>query len=554
MRAWWALLRKDWRVLCNLRRLARRQSRFKLLFVGGFGAALMAGLGWLFLDGLRFLDALGGVGVMLVQHLFGLFFFGLGLMLVLSNLITAYTTVYHSRELPFLWPRPMPHGVLLLHLWVETTLLSSWAFICVLLPFLGAFAWHERLSPWFLLWTLLFAVPFALLHAGAGLLLALVLFRWLPRWRSWGWVLALAAAGAAAWGFGLLRTYKVQNDDAAFVLAHLVPGLRLAAYPLWPSRWVADGVMALARGQALRGWLLFATLLAQVLLLGAVLEGVGRRLLFRAWLRVRAAVPRARRAARPAPACACLAALAPDTRAMLLKDWRTFRRDPAQWIQGLLFFGLLGLYVFNLRTLNYHLLSAVWRNLIVFLNLFSLSAVMCSFCARFVYPQLSLEGQAFWLIGLAPTSFRRVLRAKFLSALGAMLVLSLGLMALSAALLKVGPRLWAVALALAAALACGLCGLSTGLGAIFLDVRQRNPMAIISGFGGTLNLALGLLFMGAAILPFAAVNHAFLTGRIGPALLDAGSAAAGVWLAALTAAATGIPLALGRRSLAERDY
>jgi len=42
-----------------------------------------------------------------------------------------------------------------------------------------------------------------------------------------------------------------------------------------------------------------------------------------------------------------------------------------------------------------------------------LSAVMCSVGARFVYPQLSLEGHGFWIVGMSPVTMGRVLFSKF---------------------------------------------------------------------------------------------------------------------------------------------
>ena len=294
-------------------------------------------------------------------------------------------------------------------------------------------------------------------------------------------------------------------------------------------------------------------------MVGLLVEGLGNVWFVQAWQRTRAAGRRGRIATRTRLGGAMaletrLAFLAPDARALVIKDMRTFRRDPAQWIQGLLFFGLLALYFFNLRNLHYHLLSAVWRNLIVFLNMFSLSAVMCSFCSRFIYPQLSLEGQAFWLIGLAPTTMGRVLKIKFFTSLAGMLTISVVLMTVSTALLDVGGRVWVTAMGLAVAMSLGLCGLATGLGAVFLDLKQRNAMAIISGFGGTLNLVLSLVYMAAAILPFGVLYHYYTLGRIGTSTLNVGSAAAAAWLIGITLAATLLPLVAGRRSLMGRDY
>jgi len=564
MHALTVLLRKDGNVLRNLRALAREQSAFKVVFILLFAAGMLAGLWYLFLEGFRFLGALGGIGVMLIHHLFALFFFGLGLMLLLSNIITTYTTVFHSEEIPFLLCRPVAPGEILLHKWLETTLISSWAFFFIIIPFIGAFAWYERLPALFVLWTFLFSIPFVLLYAGAGTLLTLLILRWAPRWRPqvWAGAALLVLIGWGAWM--LAGAGAPETDDGAFILERFVPGLRLAAFPLWPSAWVAEGIMALSRSQWSRGGLLLGVLLANVLLAGLLVEGAGNAWFVQAWQRTRAVgrhalVAPANRSQAPARSGAMalerrLAFLAPDARALVAKDVRTLLRDPAQWIQGLLFFGLLALYFFNLRNLHYHLLSDVWRNLIVFLNMFSLAAVMCSFCSRFIYPQLSLEGQAFWLVGLAPTTMGRVLKVKFLAALAGMLTISVVLMAVSTALLDVGLRIWLTALGLAVALALGLCGLATGLGAVFLDLKQRNPMAIISSFGGTLNLVLSLVYMAAAILPFGVLYHYYALGRVGDGVLKAGIAAASAWLIGLTLAAVFLPLAAGRRSLMRRDY
>jgi hypothetical protein len=73
----------------------------------------------------------------------------------------------------------------------------------------------------------------------------------------------------------------------------------------------------------------------------------------------------------------------------------------------------LALYYANLRSFHYHLLPETWRNTVAFLNVFSVAAVMCSLGSRFIYPQLSLEGQGFWIIGMAPTSMTKVLVTKF---------------------------------------------------------------------------------------------------------------------------------------------
>ena len=240
--------------------------------------------------------------------------------------------------------------------------------------------------------------------------------------------------------------------------------------------------------------------------------------------------------------------------AMILKDIRTFLRDPMQWSQALIFFGLLAIYFVNLRTFRYHLLPDRWRNTIAFLNVFSVSAVMCSLGSRFVYPQLSLEGQGFWILGLSPMTMKRIVLTKFFLSFVGMLVVSTALMLVSTTMLEAARTAKLAALGLACAVSCAVCGLSTGLGAIFLDLDQRNPAAIVSGFGGTLNLVLSLGFMVLAILPFGLTFHLHIRGVITPPQFGRGLSLCGGWLAAITAATAVLPITLGVKSLQDRDF
>jgi len=89
---------------------------------------------------------------------------------------------------------------------------------------------------------------------------------------------------------------------------------------------------------------------------------------------------------------------------------------------------------------------------------------------------------------------------------------------------------------------------------VFLDLKQRNPMAIISGFGGTLNLVLSLVVMALAVFPFGWLYHLKAMGQIGPSAFAGRQALVFAWLAFLTLTSTLLPLHLGRRSLMAREY
>ena len=86
---------------------------------------------------------------------------------------------------------------------------------------------------------------------------------------------------------------------------------------------------------------------------------------------------------------------------------RMFWRDTAQWGQSVMLFGLLGVYIINLRHFTHQLRSPFWINLVAYLNLTACALNLATLTTRFVYPQFSLEGQRLWIVGLAPLGLPR---------------------------------------------------------------------------------------------------------------------------------------------------
>jgi ABC-2 type transport system permease protein len=118
---------------------------------------------------------------------------------------------------------------------------------------------------------------------------------------------------------------------------------------------------------------------------------------------------------------------------------------------------------------------------------------------------------------------------------------------------------WALALHLPAVvvLAVGLSGLSVGLGACVPNFRETDPSKIAVGFGGTLNLIAGLLYLVLVIALTAGPFHLIaglnpeggVPARAWPWV--AGGLAA--WLA-VGAAATVLPLRAGARVLRRMEF
>jgi ABC-2 type transport system permease protein len=192
--------------------------------------------------------------------------------------------------------------------------------------------------------------------------------------------------------------------------------------------------------------------------------------------------------------------LSRDGRAMAVKDIRMFWRDTTQWGQSVMLFGLLGVYIINLRNFTHQLNSEFWVNLIAFLNLGVCALNLASVTTRFVFPQFSLEGRRLWIVGMAPMGLARVIKTKFWLTSVLSLVVTSGLIMLSCYLLRMTWDRVIFFGAVVTLMAFALNGLAVGLGVLYPNLKETNPNKIVSGFGGTLCFVLSSVYILASVL------------------------------------------------------
>jgi ABC-2 type transport system permease protein len=260
-------------------------------------------------------------------------------------------------------------------------------------------------------------------------------------------------------------------------------------------------------------------LISNSLLAVVVLLEVGSRLLRHSHSRLQGLVS-PRRSVRPALVdrlALWLTRWLPLTMRMLIvKDLRLFRRDPVQWSQFLIFFGLLALYFINIRRFQYGEPLQRWMNMIGFLNLGVVGLILSTFTTRFIFPMISLEGRRFWILGSMPIQRDTVLWSKLVFAFGGSVLPCAGLIFLSDVMLGIvrhAPEVALVHQLTCWTLCVGLSAIAVGLGARLPDLRQCSPSRIAAGFGGTLNLVLSALFIVATVLLTAVPCHFLLEAR-----------------------------------------
>jgi ABC-2 type transport system permease protein len=506
---------QSWRRLLAV----RTQSRLLTLVIAAFIVGYLGISFWLFRFGLGFVGSFPGFGPLLIERMLFMLFAFLFILLIFSNLVIGYTNLFRNRETVYLLSLPVPVGTVYQWKLLESMLLASWAFLFLIAPLLAAYGLAQE-APWhFYPLTVGLIALFVVLPGVAGSWLAVLLGQHLDR-RAFQWVALAGAVGLVICAVFWLRpgadSEHLPETRVIEIMDRLLVRTQFAHHPLLPSYWLSHSVLHWIEGARPAAAFFMMVLLSHALFFGHLAFTRSARPFFKAFSSVHSrgnlfqnwSLGRWRARGGRAGLCeggfaerilALLPGISVSTRALLLKDFRIFWRDTTQWGQTLVLFGLLGVYIINLRHFSQNLSNPFWIHLISYLNLAACSLNLATLTTRFVFPQFSLEGKRLWIIGMAPLGLEKVIRVKYWMAGVAALIITAGLTWLSCAMLNLEWTRTIYFIAGVTVMTFSLTGLAVGLGVLYPNFKEDNPSKIVSGFGGTFCLVLSFLYIALSV-------------------------------------------------------
>ena len=449
----------------------------------------------------------------IAEALFDLLFFTLGSMLVFSTGVILFASLFTSPEARFLLSSPARADQVFATKFQAAAVYSSWGFIILGIPVFLAFGIMTGV-PWYF-YALLpaFLLGYVLLPGSVSAILCLLLVRYMPKNRRQFLVLLglVATVLAGVWlyrvGAGIRKSFATSGRE----VQDLIGQFDLLRSSVAPSHWMTRGVMAAARNDLVGAMVPLAQIWSNGLVLFVLATWVARRIYRTAYDRYTGG-GRGKKVYRTSRLDSLMESLVfyldKRTRVLVVKDFRTFRRDPTQWVI-LVIFGLLMLIgATNFRQYYSGDFRVMDRYAISLMNLSATAILLCAGLSRFIFPLISLEGRKFWILGLTPVSRDQIVRGKFAFAATGSFLIAEPLILVTDLLLGLPWEGLVLHAAVVAILALGLSAINVGLGAYLPTFRETDPSKIVVGFGGTVNMVTGLGFLIAVIGLMAVPFHA----------------------------------------------
>jgi len=561
MRGLKALLQVQGRMLINTIGRIKYEPRLKVIFISTIVLLLWAGSFALFYEGLSFFWQFPLIGPALVDESIYIFSAILFIMLTLSSIIVCYVTYYTSAEVTFLFSKPIATRAIFFYRFMQSVIFSSWAFLFLGVTFIGAYAIVKSVPVWFYLLLPLYFVSSILLPASIASALILSAVR-LIDYRKVKYILVTFLGMGALF---LYWYYKrnigpalFSENELGYFLDNVLYHLRIFKHPLFPGYWMAKSMINSGINNLSEGLFYLAAYATTALVALQINWLMAGDTFYAGWLSSRGGKGKRYQPSKRKSFLNLTGSpffFSRPTAAMIAKDVKIFIRNFGQWSQFLIYLAILAIYIFNLRNMPQAGDNIYWKMIVTFLNLSATSLLLAGFSVRFLYPLISLEGNKFWILGLAPITFRDLLLQKFTVNLIAIFLVSEFLMIATNLTLRTDTSLLYTSCGLAAMVSVGLVGLSIGLGTIYPNFKEDNSAKIVSGFGGTLNFIIALFYVGFIVVLFAVPYFSFEIDRsISHSTFHLMVLIAWI-LASIATAIVGIlPLIVGYRTLEQMDF
>jgi ABC-2 type transport system permease protein len=418
--------------------------------------------------------------------------------LAFSAIVTSLSTFFLSEDLRLLLAAPVALHRLYYSRFAKTVGQASWMVVVFIAPILLAVGVARCVGGTYYLTALLVVIPFVLIPVSAGAIVTLLLVNIFParRARDILMLMGLLFAGALVLMLRLLRPERLLSVQSLPDVTAFFSTLESPVTPLLPSFWAGECLFAALQGHMdlLHFGALWTTALAFVVLA----RGAYDQLYFSGFSKAQEARKARFTRLRLLTTLVEKSPMGPVFRNLLLKDMKVFLRDTTQWSQLLLILALVLVYLYNFRVLDLDripYMASVVKNAYAFVNLGMACFVLSAVAVRFVFPAVSAEGPAFWILRSSPVSLRTFLWSKFWTGLVPILLLAETLTVVSNEFLRVSPFLKLLAAAAIFFMTFALVGLAAGMGAEHPRFNAENLTQVAGSYGGVSFMILAVLFI-----------------------------------------------------------
>ncbi len=478
------------------------QSPLKFFIMAAIGLIFWGGLFAVSHKVLIYFSSIEDIGLLLSYKLLSMIVAIAFSLFFISSIITSISRLFLSKDLICVHAMPVPTWQVLLSRWMVSFFDSTWMVFLYIVPVLLSYLLVFKKGLFTLLMMGAGIVSLAVTATIAGTVLVVVLVMVIPagRLKSVFVIFGMVIFCLLYIFARMVKPEQLVDPETFNTVLLYITSLKTPSSPLFPGTWVFDGIKGILEGNLSFGfhnlglsWSFSIISLLLMLLTADLLYKKG----------LSKSLGKTERSIKPLPDEKLLKKSPSPTRALVIKELRSFLRDQTQWSQIFLIFALIIIYVYNftLLPLDRSPIGEFYlQNLLSFLNMGLALFVLTAIAGRFAYPAISMESEAFWIIQSSPVSLSRLLWIKFFIYLAPLFILTQILIVITNLLLHVTPFMMVISIATTTIMVPAVIALAIGIGSIYADFKLENPLKSVTGFGGMVYMISCAILVGSIIL------------------------------------------------------
>lgn len=501
-----------------------RRSRFFFFFF--IGLIFWTGAFLIFYRVLTYFQSVQDFGDILAMKLLSMMIITFFTLLLFSSIINSLSHLYLSRDLSLLHSLPVSVVDIFRSRWLVSAFDSSWMVVAFSLPVFLSYGLVYHAGIFYYLITFTAIVCMCMIASALSSMVVLLGAAILPagKIRTLFVILGVLLAVLLVVVLRLIQPEQLVNPDSFASVVLYLNSVQALNLPYLPTTWITDTVRFALKSEWSSSGLNLALSTSFVLFLLFINETTAGIIYFRGFSRAQTTP---KRLFKPVTLGGkswevLLNFLSRPARAFAVKELRSFFRDSTQWPQLFLICALIVIYLYNFSVLPLDrapIKTIYLQNVFSFLNVGLSAFVLSAIAARFVFPAVSMEGEAFWIIQSAPVSMKTFLWIKFFLYYLPLLLLTETLIVASNILLRVTPFMMFLSVLTIFFLVPAIVALAVGLGARYPDFKSENPAMSATSFGGVLFMLLSFsLIASVIILEAGPVYRIFMAELHGQAL------------------------------------
>lgn len=444
------------------------------------------------------------IGSFLFHRFISVILFVFFLAVNIGNALVSFSTLYRSKEVSFLITKPLPFSKLFAIKFLDNFFYSSVTLLLIISAVLAGYGSYFNMgADFYFLTFFLQVIPFMLIAASLGVILLLVVLRIAKKFG----IRKILTILVSIYFISLVLVYNLSNPV-------LMVSQVMAYYPdinqyfgfldnplitFLPNFWISESFYWLSENNVLNAvpYFILQVSLAVVLFSAAIF--LGKKWYYQTWISsmdLQFSSPKKKRTKFNFLSFGQKSFFSPQTEVLIKKEFWQFFREPSQWIHLIVLIFLIAVFASSIATIDIKFLYAhnTEMRTLIYLVVFLFNVfLIATFALRFVFPLISIEGEAFWKIKSSPLNIKKLVFTKFSILL--LIIFFMGQVINFFTHFSYPSVLLIISSLNTALITVTLVSLNFGMGSIFANYKEKNPIRIASSQGASITFLFTLIYL-----------------------------------------------------------